>query len=112
MTLLPFTFRLLKTEWLFKQSGDYGGPSHIAVNVDEWKEYLSTDGAEVFRILTMCDKRLKYNNTWSTMKARSGSIRNICRNCVINYESEEKAEEAKDRIKQRKAREAADKLPF
>jgi hypothetical protein len=88
------TFKLPKLEWLFKQS-DYGGVKHIAVNVDEWAAYQNSgDFRTALKIETMCGKKLKYNPIWSVMTPKEGLVKNICPDCVINYESEEKGEEA------------------
>ena len=97
MTVILPSFKLPKVEWLFKQS-NYGGVQHLAINIDEWAAYINSgDFRTELRIETLCGKRLKFNPIWSVMKARDGLVRNICPECVINYDSEAKGEEAEKR---------------
>lgn len=111
MTLLPPTFRLPTVEYLFKQS-EMGGRKHIMINVEEYEEYIrKMDDTIVFRVETMCDKSLKFNPNYSVVKVTDGLVRGICEECVINYDSEERAEEAEARKARLKER-YNDGLPF
>ena len=110
MTLLPPTFRLPIAEYLFKQS-EMGGRKHIMINVEEYEEYIrKMDDSIVFRVETMCDKNLKFNPYYSVVKVTDGLVRGICEECVINYDSEERAEQAEAR--KEKYRQQNEGLPF
>lgn len=80
-----FSTKLEKTEWLFKQS-TYGGAEHIAVNIDQISEYLSESIRRLrppLYITTLCGKKLKYNDTFSQLRQKSGLVRNICPDCAL-----------------------------
>jgi hypothetical protein len=103
--------KLPKPEWLFKQSS-YGGIEHFLINVGEWTDYINAgDWSTPFYVDTLCQKRYKYNVTYSVVRCKDGLIRNICSDCISQYEPyEQETEEAKQERKQKRADDKA--LPF
>lgn len=98
-------------EWLFKQS-TYGGEEHLFLNIGEWMDYIkdSSNFRNPLYIETFCGKRLKYNPIFSVVRSKEGLVRNICQDCMMQYEPRQKTEEEVQKLKE--AKEASDALPF
>lgn len=92
------------------------GVWHIALNgyeywdrMEDAKRKRQEPNFENLFFDTLCGRRLRFNNSYSSFRKQSGPIRNCCEYCATEYEPE--GPSFSERQKERRERERGD-LPF